>query len=64
MLIRDAMLGEALAKTLGSKTVALMQGHGNVVVGPTLQHGRKCHEQAAREHRAGVGAVANAGGGK
>lgn len=38
MLIRDAKLGDALAKTLGDKRVALMRGHGNVVVGPTLQH--------------------------
>ena len=38
MLIRDARLGDALAKTLGNKTVLLMRGHGNVVVGPTLQH--------------------------
>lgn len=38
MLIRDARLGDALAKTLGGKIVALMRGHGNVVVGPTLQH--------------------------
>ena len=38
MLIRDGKLGEALTKTLGSKTVLLMRGHGNVVVGPTLQH--------------------------
>jgi HCOMODA/2-hydroxy-3-carboxy-muconic semialdehyde decarboxylase len=38
MLIRDARLGDALAKTLGNKIVALMRGHGNVVVGPSLQH--------------------------
>src|SRR5436853_2614178 len=38
MLIRDARLGDALAKTLGTKIIALMRGHGNVVVGPTLQH--------------------------
>jgi HCOMODA/2-hydroxy-3-carboxy-muconic semialdehyde decarboxylase len=38
MLIRDAKLGDALAKTLGAKIVALMRGHGNVVVGPSLQH--------------------------
>ena len=38
MLVRDAKLGDALAKTLGPKIVALMRGHGNVVVGPTLQH--------------------------
>ena len=38
MLVRDARLGDALAKTLGGKIVVLMRGHGNVVVGPTLQH--------------------------
>jgi ribulose-5-phosphate 4-epimerase/fuculose-1-phosphate aldolase len=38
MLIRDAKLGDALAKTLGDKRVALMRGHGNVVVGPSIQH--------------------------
>jgi HCOMODA/2-hydroxy-3-carboxy-muconic semialdehyde decarboxylase len=38
MLVRDQKLGDAVAKTLGSKIVVLMRGHGNVVVGPTLQH--------------------------
>jgi ribulose-5-phosphate 4-epimerase/fuculose-1-phosphate aldolase len=38
MLVRDGKLGDALAKTLGDKRVALMRGHGNVVVGPTLPH--------------------------
>jgi HCOMODA/2-hydroxy-3-carboxy-muconic semialdehyde decarboxylase len=38
MLIRDQRLGDAVAKTLGNKIVVLMRGHGNVVVGPTLQH--------------------------
>ena len=38
MLVRDQKLGDALAKTLGNRIVALMRGHGNVVVGPTLQH--------------------------
>ena len=38
MLVRDARLGDALAKTLGDRIVALMRGHGNVVVGPSLQH--------------------------
>jgi HCOMODA/2-hydroxy-3-carboxy-muconic semialdehyde decarboxylase len=36
MLIGDAMLGRALARTLGSKPGALMRGHGAVVVGDTL----------------------------
>ena len=38
MLVRSAGLGDALANTLGDKIVALMRGHGNVVVGPSLQH--------------------------
>jgi ribulose-5-phosphate 4-epimerase/fuculose-1-phosphate aldolase len=38
MLVRNAALGEALAKTLGDKIVVLMRGHGNVVVGPSLRH--------------------------
>ena len=38
MLVRDAKLGAHLAKVLGDKDVVLMRGHGDVVVGPTLQH--------------------------
>ena len=37
MLVRDGTLGKALATTLGSKPVALMRGHGDVVVGKNLQ---------------------------
>lgn len=36
MLVRDAALGQALARALGGAPVALMRGHGAVVVGPTL----------------------------
>lgn len=36
MLVNDGQLGAALARTLGDKTVALMRGHGYVVVGPTI----------------------------
>jgi ribulose-5-phosphate 4-epimerase/fuculose-1-phosphate aldolase len=36
MLIRDNHLGDALAKTLGDKAVALMRGHGSVVVGNSI----------------------------
>jgi ribulose-5-phosphate 4-epimerase/fuculose-1-phosphate aldolase len=36
MLITSNELGTALARTLGKKSVALMRGHGNVVVGPNL----------------------------
>src|SRR5262249_34890451 len=36
MLITSNELGAALADTLADNPVALMRGHGNVVVGPTL----------------------------
>ena len=34
MLVRTPALGRALARTLGTKSAALMRGHGAVVVGP------------------------------
>lgn len=37
MLIRNGALGKALAAALGDKPVALMRGHGSVVVGPDIQ---------------------------
>jgi HCOMODA/2-hydroxy-3-carboxy-muconic semialdehyde decarboxylase len=37
MLISNSALGKALADTLGDKSVVLMRGHGDVVVGPTVQ---------------------------
>ena len=37
MLVRNGALGKALAATLGNKPVALLRGHGNVVVGPDIQ---------------------------
>jgi ribulose-5-phosphate 4-epimerase/fuculose-1-phosphate aldolase len=36
MLVRTAALGKTLAQTLGSRPVALMRGHGAVVVGASL----------------------------
>jgi hypothetical protein len=36
MLINNSKLGKDLAATLGDKNVALMRGHGNVVVASTL----------------------------
>jgi HCOMODA/2-hydroxy-3-carboxy-muconic semialdehyde decarboxylase len=36
MLVSNTILGTALAQTLGDKTVALMRGHGAVIVGPTI----------------------------
>jgi HCOMODA/2-hydroxy-3-carboxy-muconic semialdehyde decarboxylase len=37
MLVRNPALGQALARTLGNRPVALMRGHGAVVVGPSIQ---------------------------
>jgi HCOMODA/2-hydroxy-3-carboxy-muconic semialdehyde decarboxylase len=36
MLIRNVELGDALARVLGDKAVALLRGHGNVVVGSAI----------------------------
>ena len=36
MLVRNAALGQALARTLGARPVALMRGHGAVVVAEAL----------------------------
>jgi ribulose-5-phosphate 4-epimerase/fuculose-1-phosphate aldolase len=37
LLIHNVALGTALSETLGDNPVALMRGHGNVVVGPSVQ---------------------------
>jgi len=37
MLVRNPELGAALAKTLGAAPVALMRGHGDVVVGQSVK---------------------------
>jgi ribulose-5-phosphate 4-epimerase/fuculose-1-phosphate aldolase len=37
LLVRNGMLAKALATTLGDKPVALMRGHGDVVVGPNVK---------------------------
>jgi ribulose-5-phosphate 4-epimerase/fuculose-1-phosphate aldolase len=37
MLIRNPALGAALARALGTSTVALLRGHGNVVVGASIR---------------------------
>jgi ribulose-5-phosphate 4-epimerase/fuculose-1-phosphate aldolase len=37
MLVRTAALGKSLAAALGDRPVALMRGHGNVVVGPNVR---------------------------
>ena len=51
LLVKDAELGRALAKTLAGKPAALMRGHGSVVVGETVPRavGRSVYlEQSAR----------------
>src|SRR6202163_2488993 len=37
LLISNSALGKALAQTLGRNSVALMRGHGNVVVAPSVR---------------------------
>ena len=36
MLVRDNAIGDALARTLADRPVALMRGHGDVTVGPSV----------------------------
>jgi ribulose-5-phosphate 4-epimerase/fuculose-1-phosphate aldolase len=38
LLIKTRELGKALARTLGRDSVALLRGHGNVVVGPDVRY--------------------------
>jgi ribulose-5-phosphate 4-epimerase/fuculose-1-phosphate aldolase len=37
LLISNSMLGKALAQTLGKNSVALLRGHGNLVVAPSVR---------------------------
>jgi ribulose-5-phosphate 4-epimerase/fuculose-1-phosphate aldolase len=37
LLVRNGLLGKSLAAALGDRPVALLRGHGNVVVGPDIQ---------------------------
>jgi HCOMODA/2-hydroxy-3-carboxy-muconic semialdehyde decarboxylase len=37
LLVKNRDLGKSLAETLGQNSVALLRGHGNVVVGPSLR---------------------------
>ena len=37
MLVRNGARGKSLGEALGDRPVALMRGHGDVVVGPTVQ---------------------------
>src|SRR5688572_10895322 len=36
LLVRNGLMGKSLAATLGKRPVALLRGHGNVVVGPNI----------------------------
>ena len=38
LLVRNELLGKSLATALGDKPVVLMRGHGDVVVGRTVQN--------------------------
>ena len=38
MLVRDPAIGQALAKTLGLNSVALMRGHGSVAAAQSVKH--------------------------
>jgi len=42
LLVRTSEQGESLARTLGSRRVALMRGHGSVVAGSTLREVVTC----------------------
>ena len=64
LLVKDAVLGRALAATLAKKPAALMRGHGSVVVGENLPRavGRSVYlEQSARMQMQAM-ALAGAGG--
>jgi ribulose-5-phosphate 4-epimerase/fuculose-1-phosphate aldolase len=37
LLVTNGELGKALAETLGNRPVALLRGHGNVIVGPNIR---------------------------
>ena len=56
MQITDIARGAALAKTLGNAPVALMRGHGNVVVGGSVKQATvyACLRRYQRPHAGGV----------
>jgi ribulose-5-phosphate 4-epimerase/fuculose-1-phosphate aldolase len=64
LLIRDAILGKALAASLAAKPAALMRGHGAVVVGENLPRavGRSVYlEQSARMQMQAIALAGSAG---
>lgn len=60
LLVTNNQQGQALAKTLGDNPVALMRGHGNVVVAPDIQ--RAVHRALYTEVNAQQLAVARSFG--
>lgn len=64
LLIRDPVLGKALAKTLGPKPAALMRGHGSVVVGENLPRavGRSVYLEVSARMQMQAMAIAGAAG--
>jgi ribulose-5-phosphate 4-epimerase/fuculose-1-phosphate aldolase len=64
LLIRDSILGKALAASLAAKPAALMRGHGAVVVGENLPRavGRSVYlEQSARMQMQAIALAGSAG---
>jgi len=64
LLIRDSVLGRALATTLGAKPAALMRGHGSVVVGENLPRavGRSVYLEVSARMQMQAMALAGPGG--
>jgi HCOMODA/2-hydroxy-3-carboxy-muconic semialdehyde decarboxylase len=64
LLIRDAVLGKALAGTLGKKPGALMRGHGSVTVGENLPRavGRSIYLEISARMQMQAMAIAGPGG--
>ena len=63
LLIRNSLLGESLARTLGAKPAALMRGHGAVVVGESLQRavGRSVYLELSARMQMQASALAGPG---
>ena len=64
LLIRDPVLGKALAAKLGAKPAALMRGHGSVVVGENLPRavGRSVYLEISARMQMQAMAIAGPGG--
>lgn len=64
LLVKTPYLGQALAKTLGAKSAALMRGHGSVVVGENLPRavGRSIYLEASARMQLQAAMLAGPGG--